>query len=99
MSDRLDIAIIGATGYTGIELIRILASHPKVRIAHLAAGSQAGQAIGAVFPALLGISPELLPDPFLHPVDPDQIKAKAQIAFLGLPHATDRKSTRLNSSH
>ncbi|MGR3270721.1 MAG: N-acetyl-gamma-glutamyl-phosphate reductase, partial [Thalassococcus profundi] len=38
-----NIAIIGASGYTGAELIRLIATHPTMRIAALAANSKAGQ--------------------------------------------------------
>ncbi|MBS0122977.1 N-acetyl-gamma-glutamyl-phosphate reductase [Thetidibacter halocola] len=46
------IAIIGASGYTGAELIRIIATHPSFEIKALAANSKAGQSIAQVFPHL-----------------------------------------------
>ena len=48
------IAILGASGYTGAELLRLLAHHPQARIAALTADRNAGQPIGAVFPHLAG---------------------------------------------
>src|SRR6185312_6266891 len=47
------IAILGASGYTGVELLRMLAHHPNVEIVALTADRQAGKDIGAVFPHLL----------------------------------------------
>lgn len=47
-----DVAILGASGYTGAELVRLIATHPSVRIAALTADRKAGQAMGAVFPHL-----------------------------------------------
>lgn len=41
----------GATGYVGLELTRLLYSHPSVHIAHLVSHSQAGQTMGSVYPA------------------------------------------------
>ena len=43
------IAIIGASGYTGAELIRLIASHPSLEIKALVANSKAGQSLGQVF--------------------------------------------------
>ena len=47
-----NIAILGASGYTGAELIRLIASHPGMEIAALAANSIAGQSMAQVFPHL-----------------------------------------------
>jgi len=51
-TDKTRIAILGASGYTGAELLRILAHHPRVEIVALTADRQAGKDIGAVFPHL-----------------------------------------------
>ena len=45
MKDSLNIAIAGATGYVGLELIKILIKHPKVRILYLCANKSAGKKI------------------------------------------------------
>jgi N-acetyl-gamma-glutamyl-phosphate reductase len=49
---RVRIAILGASGYTGVELLRLLAHHPHAEIAAMTADRQAGKPIGAVFPHL-----------------------------------------------
>lgn len=49
-------AIVGGTGYTGVELIRLLSSHPKVTIDLLTSRSQAGTRVDEVFPSLRGVS-------------------------------------------
>ena len=46
------VTIIGASGYAGAELIRILANHKECEIAHLVAKSQGGKSLGEVFPSL-----------------------------------------------
>ena len=53
------IAILGASGYTGAELVRLIATHPTMEIAALAANSKAGQPMAAVFPHLRHLN---LPD-------------------------------------
>ncbi|BCR05441.1 N-acetyl-gamma-glutamyl-phosphate reductase [Desulfuromonas versatilis] len=49
----IKVAIVGASGYTGVELIRLLANHPQVEIACLTSRQNAGEQIAAVFPSLL----------------------------------------------
>ncbi len=50
----LRVAIVGASGYSGAELVRLLARHPHVRIAALGANSEAGKPLSALSPALRG---------------------------------------------
>ena len=51
--NKAKVGILGASGYTGYELIRLLALHPGVELAYLSAGSSAGQKLGEVFPDLV----------------------------------------------
>ena len=51
---KIPVAILGATGYTGAELIRLIENHPVFEIAHLGAHSQAGKLAGAVMPGCAG---------------------------------------------
>ena len=50
----LRIAVLGASGYTGAELVRLLVEHPAAAIVALTADRKAGQDLGAVFPHLAG---------------------------------------------
>lgn len=52
MGDKVRVAVIGASGYTGGELIRLLLDHPRVELAFLSAERNAGTPIGAVHPWL-----------------------------------------------
>ncbi|MEZ5691332.1 MAG: N-acetyl-gamma-glutamyl-phosphate reductase [Rickettsiales bacterium] len=52
MRDKINITIIGASGYTGAELIRILSTHANANIVNLTADSQAGKHISEVYPHL-----------------------------------------------
>jgi N-acetyl-gamma-glutamyl-phosphate reductase len=79
--ERLPVAIVGASGYTGAELVRILVDHPRVRIAGLYAGKSAGAPIVDAFPHLAGRI-----DGAFAAYDPDRVAAEARVAFLALPH-------------
>jgi N-acetyl-gamma-glutamyl-phosphate reductase len=79
------IAILGASGYTGAELIRLLAGHPSMRIAAVSADRKAGMEMGEVFPFLghLGL-PRL--------VKIDEIDfSRIDLCFCALPHATTQE--------
>ena len=80
------VSLIGASGYGGGELLRLLARHPHVEIGHLAAGSNAGQTLGSVFSSLgHGASAPLVERVLVDP-DPDAIAADSDAVFLALPH-------------
>lgn len=73
-------AILGASGYTGAELVRIIAGHPEMTIAALTADRKAGQAMGSVFPHLGHLDLPALQS--LETVDFDAI----DLVFAALPH-------------
>ena len=77
---QAQVAVIGASGYTGVDAVRLLARHPGVRIAALAAERRAGETMDAVFPHL---QTEALPR--LQKVD-DIDWSAIDVAFCGLPH-------------
>jgi N-acetyl-gamma-glutamyl-phosphate reductase len=77
------IGVLGATGYSGIELIRLLAAHPHARLAVLGARQQAGQPLRTVWPALatatLSFEPEAMPA--------EEWSARGvEVLFSALPH-------------
>ncbi len=71
--------IIGASGYSGAELLRILSSHPEVAVTKVTAASSAGQRVDAVYPAFAGIT-----DLAYEPLVPDDLGG-ADVAFIALP--------------
>jgi len=80
-----EIAILGASGYTGAELVRLIATHPGLEIAALGANSRAGQPMSAVFPHLRHLE---LPDL----VTIDEIDfAGIDLCFCALPHKTSQE--------
>ena len=78
------IAIIGASGYTGAELIRIISNHPNFELATVVANSRAGKPMADVFPHLRHLNlPELSK---LEDVDFSAI----DLCFCALPHKTSQ---------
>lgn len=55
MTQKIKVGIVGATGYTGVELLRLLAAHPNVEVAAVTSRSEAGIAVADYFPSLRGI--------------------------------------------
>ncbi|MBN9040082.1 MAG: N-acetyl-gamma-glutamyl-phosphate reductase [Rhizobiales bacterium 62-47] len=87
MSAKKTVGILGASGYTGAELVRLLLRHPRVELALLTADRRAGQAMGDVFPQF---APYDLPK--LVSIDSvDWAKASLDLVFCALPHATTQK--------
>lgn len=87
-SNQLRIGILGASGYTGVELVRLLVRHPNASIALLTANSHAGKAYDAVFPHLGGNDlPRLIKT---EEASWDGI----DVAFCALPHGTTQEIVR-----
>lgn len=83
---RIPVAVIGATGYTGAELVRLLLGHEGVEITELVGHSKAGKPVESVLPALLGLVPPAIEGGLVGTFDPERIARRAQVAFLCLPH-------------
>jgi N-acetyl-gamma-glutamyl-phosphate reductase len=77
------VAIIGGSGYTGLELMRLLARHPDVEITAVTSREFDGKPVSSVFPALAGICPLNFSWP-----DPAKLAAAAEFFFVALPHKT-----------
>ncbi|HEY8428641.1 MAG TPA: N-acetyl-gamma-glutamyl-phosphate reductase [Sandaracinaceae bacterium] len=73
--------VVGATGYTGAELVRLLLGHPGVELAGLVGHSTAGEPVSAVLPSLAGIVSGTVA-----PFDARAIAEQADAAFCALPH-------------
>ena len=87
MANKAKIGVLGASGYTGSELVRLLLRHPRAEIALLTADRRAGQEMRSVFPQF---SPFDLPT--LVSLDGlDWKTAGLDLVFCALPHATTQK--------
>lgn len=73
-------AIVGASGYAGGELLRLLLGHPDIEVATIAAASNAGRPVADMLPNLPGLADRVFDD-----IDPRRL-AEADIVFLALPH-------------
>ena len=83
-----NVAILGASGYTGAELVRIIATHPSMRVAALSADRKAGMEISDVYPHLRHLDlPQLCT---IEEIDFDQI----DLAFAALPHGLSQALVR-----
>jgi N-acetyl-gamma-glutamyl-phosphate reductase len=87
MASKAKIGVLGASGYTGSELVRMLLRHPRAEIILLTAERSAGKAMRDVFPQFSPFDlPQLVAIEGL-----DWAKAALDLAFCALPHATTQK--------
>jgi len=83
------VAIIGASGYTGVELMRLIAGHPNLELVLATGDSQAGSLISSLYPSLAASYPEMVfadsdPTTLTHQIA-QQVDG-VDVAFLGIPH-------------
>ena len=93
MSNTLRVGILGAGGYTGAELVRLLHQHPRLSIVMVGAREKAGKRLSEVLPGTLGVAG--LADLVLEAFEPEQAPALAKridVAFLCLPHAASARA-------
>jgi N-acetyl-gamma-glutamyl-phosphate reductase len=79
----IEVGIVGGTGYTGAELLRLLSQHPEARVRLLTSRQEAGKRADALFPQLRGLCEDLT---FSEP-DVDAL-ASCQAVFFATPHGT-----------
>ncbi len=81
----IKVAIVGASGYTGIELLRILATHPEADVVMVTSRQMAGQRVTESFPSLSGRLGGL-DDLIFEEPDPDVLTDRADFFFTAVPH-------------
>ena len=81
----IDVGIIGGSGFTGAELLRLGAAHPEFAVRFATADSQAGVAVGELYPSLSPAYPSLRFVPFETALVDD-----VELVFLGLPHGASQ---------
>ncbi|MBI4525952.1 MAG: N-acetyl-gamma-glutamyl-phosphate reductase [Deltaproteobacteria bacterium] len=80
---KLRVAVLGATGYTGVELLRLLTRHPRIRITVVSSQQFVGKRVGDVYPSLAERC-----DLLLEPIEIAKIVPRIDFAFAALPHET-----------
>ncbi len=88
MSGAVKVSIIGASGYVGGELLRILARHPGVEIVAAHSRQHAGEYLHRVHPNLKGVL-----DMQFTGEDPVDVASRSDLAFISVPHGTSVKIT------
>ena len=78
---HIRVCVVGATGFAGVEVVRLVLAHPDLELAMACDRKAAGVALSDVYPALLGSCDATFSLP-----DPDAIAAAADLAFLAVPH-------------
>jgi N-acetyl-gamma-glutamyl-phosphate reductase len=76
-----DVAVVGAPGYAGVELTRLVLGHPDMELVCATSSSEAGRRIDSVYPVLTGLTDLAYVDPSI-----EAISAEATVAFLAVPH-------------
>jgi len=77
----IKVSIVGATGYVGLELVRMLSGHPEVELKYLSSQSYEGQDIADIYPNLKGcISHKLVA------LDVEKFAKESDVVFTSLPH-------------
>jgi N-acetyl-gamma-glutamyl-phosphate reductase len=85
----IPVGLVGVTGYTGMELTRVLAGHPGLTLARATSRSEAGKKLGSLYPFLAGpgalgrMGALTVTQP-----DPEDIAAACKLVFLAVPHKT-----------
>jgi N-acetyl-gamma-glutamyl-phosphate reductase len=93
MPATLRVGILGAGGYVGSELVRLVHQHPQLSLAMVAAREKAGKRLSEVLPGALGVAG--LSDLMLEAFEPDQaaeLAKRIDVAFLALPLAASARA-------
>ncbi len=88
------VAVAGASGYMGAELLRLLSVHPKVTLTGITSDRLSGEPLGKVYPHLRGLS-----DLRFHDLDPEWVAGVADVVFLALPHMESQKTVPVLRGH
>lgn len=80
-------AVVGASGYAGAELLRLIHSHPEFELVSAMAGGNAGEPIGALYPGLLGLAVDRFTATEVSTLN------QVELVFLALPHGQSAQLT------
>ena len=78
---RVPVGIIGASGYGGVQLVRLLLNHPELELVYLGGESSAGKSFSDIYPHLAHVI-----NLKVEPVEPEAIARRCEVVFLSLPN-------------
>ncbi|MGZ4681089.1 MAG: N-acetyl-gamma-glutamyl-phosphate reductase [Acidimicrobiales bacterium] len=81
----ISVGIIGASGYAGVELLRLCAAHPELDVVRATGDTQAGTLVRELYPSLAAVHPDLAFEPY----EPGSFQG-IDLAFLCLPHGASQ---------
>ncbi len=81
--ETIPVGLVGVTGYTGMELARILATHPHMRLVRATSRAEAGKHLAALYPFLQGFAAG---DVLVSAPDAADLAASCRLVFLAVPH-------------
>jgi N-acetyl-gamma-glutamyl-phosphate reductase len=84
--DTVRVAVAGASGYMGAELLRLLLRHPRVTVTAVTSERLAGEPLARLYPHLRGLT-----DLTFTELDPERLAASADVVFLALPHMESQR--------
>ncbi len=90
MAEKFRVAIAGASGYAGAELVRLAAAHPYYELTTVTSEKSAGQLVSSVFPSLTGIVQHSF-----ERLAPEALAERADAVFLALPHTKSQDPVAL----
>ncbi len=82
----IKVGIAGVTGYTGIELVKLISNHPKAKLCTVSSNSYNGKALTEVFPSMRGFETLICED-----LSAQSLSRKVDVMFLALPHKVSMK--------
>ena len=82
----LSAGVVGASGYTGAELLRLLSTHPDISAVYATADTSAGGRVASLYPSLAAAYPHLVFERY----DPAAVEG-LDVVFLGLPHGASQE--------
>jgi N-acetyl-gamma-glutamyl-phosphate reductase len=90
----LRVAVAGASGYMGAELLRLLSVHPKVQLTAVTSERLAGERLDKVYPHFRGLTSLVFQE-----VDAERLAAEADLVFLALPHMESQRAVPILRRH
>lgn len=92
--DTVRVAVAGASGYMGAELLRLLLRHPRVTVTAVTSERLAGEPLARLYPHLRGLT-----DLSFAELDPDRLASSADVIFLALPHMESQRAVPVLRAH